>query len=1141
MAKRFAIVAVLVVGAVLWGSIGMAQSAATGALAGTVTDETGAGIPGATVQVTNQGTRTTRVAVTDDVGGYRVLLLPPGEYFAEVSAQGFKTAKFPEITVNVAETHTLNVSMSIGTSTETVTVEAAAAQVQTENATLGSVVGEQTVKSLPLTTRNYTQILHLAPGVEADPANAGEIGRNTQDVYVNGARTIDNNFQMDGAQINNFGTGRAGDWLGYTGISIPNPDAIKEFKIQTSLYDAQYGRGVGANVNVVTRSGTNDLHGSVFEFLRNTALNANDFFSNRAQQEKPVLRQNQFGGTIGGAIRKDKLFFFGSYQGTRQTNGIGSASLRSSFLPPVTDDRSAQTLGKQFCGQSGAAGGVAVACDGSNINPVALALLNAKLPNGKFFIPTPQTIQPDGVGFSVFSEPSTFSEDQYMANVDYVVTKNNTLSGRYFQSHDPQTLSFTGTSTIPGTGANSNFKNYNFVLKLTSIPKASLINEAMFTYKRNYGLLSTLTPITTTQIGMTPNDSGVDVMPLITVEGLFNTGGDWNDSFLTGVTAFTYGDHVSFTHGHHTIRAGFDIEHTMDNFDLPGPKRGLLDFLSFPDFLLGMSAAQNGSQLSNLHSISALAGLSDRQLRVTDYSLFIQDDFKVFPRFTLNLGLRWDLYGSTSEKRGRMSNFWPSMATNNDVEGAGTLTGYVVADNFPGAIPAGVGKTDNKGPYDGYYRYDNLGPRIGFSWQPLARSTHLVVRGGYGIFYSRTSGNDILQLDTLPPYSLREDLIGVNAANATFQVPFNPALPQPSAFPIFLPRTLTSTLSPELLAQDWNSPRTQQYSLNIQYEFLPNWLLEVGYVGGHGTRLLESRNLNQPFLASPENPINGQTTNTLATVPLRVPILGFGPSIFFFETNGNYLHNSLQTTVTKRISKGFQFQAAYTWAKTMDDVGNGLGQNSVWGGFYTADAHGDRRQAWGPADFDRTHRLVFNYLYELPTFHGGTGLAGKVLSGWAVSGVTTLQSGSPLTLQDLRAGSIFGSFFFSQLATLCPGETHSSIPTSGSVTDRLDNFLNASAFCPPVQIGDGTGFGTLGRGSVRGPGQNNFDIAISKATRVDWWKEGAAVDFRAEFFNAFNHPQFANPNVLLPFSSFGQITATRMSPRIIQFALKYSF
>lgn len=1139
MAMRFAKFGVLVVASAIWASVAMAQSAATGALAGTVTDQSGAVIPRASVRVVNAETGTTRVIATDDAGLYRVLLLPPGKYSTEVSAQGFKSVRFPDITINVAETRTLNVSMTVGTAGESVTVEGAAAQVQTENATLGSVVGEQTLRSLPLTTRNYTQILHLAPGVEAELANAGQIGRNTQDVYVNGARTIDNNFQMDGAQVNNFGTGRAGDWLGYTGISIPNPDAIQEFKIQTSLYDAQYGRGVGANVNVVTKSGTNGLHGSLFEFFRNTALNANDFFSNRANQPRPLLRQNQFGGTIGGPIKKDKLFFFGAYQGTRQTNGVGSASHVSSFLPPITNDRSAQALGREFCGKSGALGGVAVACDGSNINPVALALLNAKLPNGQFFIPTPQTIQSDGVGFSVFSVPSTFSENQYMVNVDYKVTENNSLSGRYFQSHDPQVLQFTGTSTLPGTGASSNFKNNNFVLKLVSIPGTSLINEAMFTFKRNYGVLSTLTPITTTAIGMTPN-ADVAVMPLIGVGGLFQTGGDWNDSFRTGVKAYTYGDHVSWTHGRHTVRTGVDIEHTRDNYDLPGPKRGSVNFLSFPDFLLGESAAQNGSQVSNVENVSALSGLTDRQLRVTDYALYLQDDFKVYRRLTVNLGIRWDLYGPTYEIRGRMSNFWPSRATN-DVSGAGTLTGYVVGDNFPGSIPEGVVKTGNNGPYDGYYRWGNVGPRIGFSWQPLARTARLVVRGGYGIFYSRTSGNDILQLDTLPPYSIREDLVGVNAAQATFQVPFNPALPQPSQFPIFVPRTLTSVTSPEFLAQNWNSPRTQQYSLNIQGEFLQNWLLEVGYVGSHGTRLLESRNINQPYLASPQDPINGQTTNTLANVPLRVPTLGFGPSVFFFETNGNYLHNSLQTTVTKRFTKGLQFQAAYTYGRTMDDVGNVLGQNSVWGGFYTADAHGNRRQAWAPADFDRTHRLVFNYLWDLPNFHGGSGFLGKASSGWAFSGVTTFQSGDALTLQDVRSGTIFGSFFFSQLATFCPGSTNSNIPTGGSVEHRLNNFLNASAFCAPVQIGDGTGFGNVQRGSVRGPGQSNFDLAIAKATNVGWLKEGAIVEFRSEFFNAFNHPQFADPNVLLPFPTFGQITATRVSSRIIQFALKCNF
>src|SRR5437588_3643829 len=348
--KRTAIVSAVACAMVLGlcSQPGVGQNAATGALTGSVTDSSGAAIPGATVVVTNPATGAVRTVKTESYGTYRVPLLPPGSYRIQVSAPGFRPQLDPNIVVNVAETDTVNAVLQVGEQKEAITVEAGAQLVETETQTLGDVVGEQEVKNLPLTNRNYTQIIALSPGVGGDVTDAAQLGRNTQDVFVNGGRAIDNNFQMDGIEVNNFGTGRAGDWLGYTGIPIPNPDAIQEFKVQTGLYDAGYGQGVGANVEVVTKSGTNGLHGSAFEFLRNDALNANDFFIKATGQPRPVLKQNQFGFTLRGPLRKDKLFWFGSYQGTRQVMGEGSSSLQSTFLPPITNDRSAATLGRQF-------------------------------------------------------------------------------------------------------------------------------------------------------------------------------------------------------------------------------------------------------------------------------------------------------------------------------------------------------------------------------------------------------------------------------------------------------------------------------------------------------------------------------------------------------------------------------------------------------------------------------------------------------------------------------------------------------------------------------------------------------------------------------------------------------------------------
>jgi hypothetical protein len=1114
------------------------QNAATGALAGTVTDQGGGAVAGARVVVTSPTTGASRTLATDASGGYRVSLLPPGTYTVEFSATGFGSQVYPHIVVNVTEVATLNAVLRIGEQKQSVTVEAGAELVQTESQSLGGTVSSREVSNLPLTNRNYTQITTLSPGVASDVTDAAQLGRNTQDVYVNGGRAIDNNFQMDGIQVNNFGTGRAGDWLGYTGIPIPNPDSILEFKVQTGLFDAGYGRGVGANVEVVTKSGTNQLHGSLFEFFRNDVLNANDFFLNETGSPRPVFKQNQFGGTIGGPIRKDKLFFFGSYQGTRQVSGEGGNSLQSSFLPPITNDRSAATLGKQFCGQAGAFGGVAVACDGSNINPTALALLNYKLPGGQYMIPTPQIIEPSGVGFSVFSVPSRFTEDQYMANVDYAISARNTLSGRFFGSRDPELLQFTYANT-PGSGAQDNFQNRDFSLKLASTVRPTVLNELRFGFTRNFGSLETLTPNISSQIGLTPADPQVNTLPVIDVSGLFNLGGGWNDGFVTATNTFIGSDQISWTHGKHTVRAGLEFERIQYNFDLPGGHRGTITMQSFPDFLLGMSAAENGSPYSNLFTAGALEGITDRQFRSRNWASFVQDDYKLNSRLTVNVGVRWEIFGGLSERRGYLSDFWPSLANNDfPANGNGTFSGFVVASNYKGPLPNGVFvNTNNTATYNAT-PLSNFGPRIGLAWKPFSRTNRIVVRTGYGIFYSPTPGNMLLQLVTMYPFVASNFYSGPQNALSTFQVPFNPAPPVPSQFPIWVPRTPTSAFSFEWLLPNWQAPRTQSWSLNTQFELAKDWLLQVGYVGTRGERLVGFRQVNQAYLASPTNPINGITTNTVENAGNRVPTLGVAPGTDGPETYGYSWYNALQASLTKRFSHGLVLQASYTWDRTLDNMPQTTGINSVWGGFQVGNVR-IRRSSWGPADFDRPQRLIFNYVYDLPGPKNESGLVGKVAKGWQVSGVTTIQAGHLLPIYDPRSGTIYG--VSSSFAQYCPGMGRAEVATHGSVNSRLTSYLNATAFCAPPPIGDGFGFGNVGRGAFSGPDQNNYDVSLSKRTVVGGLREGANVEFRAEFYNTFNHAQFADPGTTVGLSNFGQIGATSVAPRLIQFALKYNF
>src|SRR5258708_6349617 len=879
---RFPGISSLVLALALWVSCPAqlhAQTVSTGAIAGTVTDPSGSAIPSVNISATEKATASKRKVQTDSSGSYRFSLLPPGGYELRFEATGFKSVVLPPVIVTVTETSTLNVQMILGEARETVEVSATVQAVQSENATLGTVVDSRTITELPLSTRNFTQVLTMSTGVIADVSSAANLGNGTQDFYVNGASNTSNNFQMDGSDVNNFGSGRAGSFLQQGGIPIPNPDAIQEFKIQTSLYDAGFGRGAGANVEVVTKSGTNQIHGSVFEFLRNDKLDANDFFLNQQDQPRAIMKQNQFGGSLGGPVIKDKLFLFGSYQGTRQVNGLSAGSLSQNSLPPLTNDRSAATLGTQFCGQKGAQGGASVACDGSNINPVALKLLNLKISNGTFLIPTPQTIT-NGQGFSAYSIPGHFTEDQFLINTDYVISAKHRLTERYFYAKAPQTLPFSqcffNTPCTPGSGQDAQFQNHVGSLKLASLLSNNLVNEGLVNYSRNRGILNSESKITDQSLGITPGDPTFPKMPTIAVNGLFSVGGNFNDDSDSTVNQFQYSDQVAWTRGRHTVRAGFQFVRAQFHFNYPGPRRGILMFLIFPDFLLGLSAAQNGSQFSNIFLSEGIAGSLSKAYRANNYASFVQDDFKMNARLTLNFGLRWEINGGVSEDQGRFSSVFPGLAqaSNSQVAGAGTLAGWVVPSNFKLPIPSGVTKLSGKTLARNGAPLHNVGPRLGFAWRPLADSNRLVLRGGYGVFYTRTNGNSVLQTVVSPPFVSFGVGVGAGNSLATFQVPFNPP-PAPAVFPV---RTLTSGLSADYVAENYDSPIIQQYSLETQYEFLPKTVLEVGYVGTRGTRLASSRLTNTALLASPTNPVNGITINTVPNAGLRVPVLGFAPN-----------------------------------------------------------------------------------------------------------------------------------------------------------------------------------------------------------------------------------------------------------------------
>ena len=1121
-----------------------AQTASTGQLVGDVTDPSGGAIPGASITVKETATGETRVVTTDRVGHYVVPLLPPGTYSIAAKATGFASSASNNVTVPAATSTTVNLQLAVGSAEQTVTVEANSEMLQTENAALGQTTDTTTVTSLPLTSRNFTEILQLNPGVASPLPNAASLGKGTVDVNVNGARVSDNGYQLDGEDALNLQVQGSAGILAESGVSIPNPDAIQEFRVQTGDYDASYGRSAGGNVDLVTKSGTNQYHGDIFEFLRNTDLNANDFFRNSTGQARPILRQNQFGGIFGGPILKNKLFFFVSYQGTRQSNGLGSTSLQSVRMPLLSGDASGRTaaaLGAEFAGQAGQQGGAKILPDGSNINPVALTLLNTKLPDGSYLIPSPQVIlQPTNVdtgGFSSFSLPSTFREDQALGNIDFTPTTKQKFTERYFWARD-YTYSAFSTADLPGAPATNLNENTNVALKYSYLFSPTVIDQVSAGYHRIYGLVSSLYPITNAQLGMVPSCSSQPISPIISVSGTFALGGTFNDGQWANTKGYQVGDQLTWIHGMHNIKMGADLETTRLPFADPETTRGTIGFSTFPDFLLGMSAAQNGSAFSNLSSARSLCGDAGKEFRETDYDLYFQDDMHVTRTLTINVGLRWDAYGEISDAQGKFAAFWPQLATNDFPASGNLYTGFIVPANYVshfGQPPTGVAVNSNNTFAQNPVSYRNVGPRVGFSWN--AR-TNLVLRGGYGIYYARTSANDAYQFVGDPPFEISQSNSATLAAAATFQNPWPPSAPPlASDYPTFLPRTQTSQLTLNLPGPVFTPPTVQQYSFNVQYQVTPSTLVQVGYVGTKSTHLEGTQNINQAGLtvnpaSSLASSFTGPTT-AAANINARRPYLGFSTISLAQEIFiANY--NALQVVVQRRMSHGLQGQISYTFSKTLtDDTGNGTFPG-------TGGTSGDALHplnGYGPASFETPHRIVGNFVWQAPS--SGKGFTGALRNGWMLSGVVTVQSGNPLTFTNGAFTNIFGG---TSRAQMCPGFTYGNIINPGAVDTKLNSYFNINSLnCAPVAIGNGYGWGSSGVGIVLGPPESAADFSLGRTFKVPGPTEVSNFQFRAEFYNAFNHPNFSNPGTTVNSSSFGQITSMSVAPRLVQFGLKYVF
>lgn len=1172
-------VSFVIAGLALFANIAFSQIPGTGAIAGTVVDPAGRAVTNANVVVVNEATGTSRPATTTSEGTFYLPFLPPGTYSVTANAAGFAPKIFRQIQVTVSETSTVKMQLEVAGSRTVVQVNDGSAAVNLENSALGSLVDPTAIQAIPLSNRNYTQILGLAPGVIADLPTATVLGRGTQNVASDGATPTANNIQFNGIDANNLAENSADNAEEEVGTAIPAPDTIQEFRVQTANFDAAYGRGTGANVDLISKSGSDRFHGSAWEFLRNNLFNANDFFSKLDGQPRADLKQNQFGASFGGPIFHNKTFFFVAYQGLAAVNGLGTE--QHATIPLLTADRSAATLGAQFCpaghldtqghpasGYMTQAGGVQVACDGSNINPVALAILNMKLPNGQFAVPSPQVAIPNSgddasdqfpEGQSTFAPPAHYREDQFTVNIDHVVDSKNTLAGRFFYSRAPTTKPFSpNAANVPGWGTNELDRNTMFVLSDTHVFRPNLVNIGRFGYMRFDGLSRVENPLTAAAIGEgTPTGmaGATSNAPGLTVGGL--TIGDAGTPSAWQVTnSFIWQDTVALTKGRHNARFGLEIKRHEVDVDTPIETDGLLQISTFEDFLLGQSAAENKSPrgLSNVSNSTAGGGIFRRNERYTDFAGFAQDDIRLAPRLTINAGLRYEIFGAPTETKGRLANFDPDIASRGPVPITGTYTGFTLPSNFPGAVQVGMQKTQFAGLYK--TPYGDVSPRVGFIWQ-VAEHPVVVLRGGYGMYFDRHSGNIAEQTLTQPPFSTLQILQGSQNAVATLQNPFVPLVPPSSTYPIFMARTPTSAPFIEGTNPNLKDGRTQEYNFNVQYALGSEYVLDAGYVGTVSAHRPGQIEFDQAMLASPQSPVNGETTNTTLNVPNRMPIQGISEGSLLTDSVFIANYNALQISLTRRMQHGFQMQASYTWSKNLDEVNGEVGNDHFELQLPTNNQFDLRHSSYGLAGDDRDQRLVVNFTWLVPKAATGPTIVRHLLDNWELSGIGLIQSGIPLSIFDSNAGSVYGLLGGEVRAEKVPGVNPS---THGSLFSRVvgtGRYLNGAAFTPAPQAPNAGGpgdqdFGNSGVGIVRGPGQHNLDLALERIFPI---KAESTFRLRAEIFNVTNTPQFGNPDTNVGFavptpgvpdpvsSTFGKISAEQGGPhpRIIQFAVKYMF
>lgn len=1144
-----------------------AQGGASGAISGVVQDASGGVVAGANVSLVNEKTsEVVRTETTDSSGLFSMALLPAGTYRIEVSSPNFNVANVRNVVVRVTETTRLTVMLSIKTAAEAVNVTAEIATIKTTDATTGESLSGDTVSSLPLATRNFQQLLTLSAGATSSLNSASQLGRGDVRMNVNGGRDDNNNYQIEGINANDITIGELSN------TPLPSPDAIQEFKVSTSLYDATQGRDGGGNINAVMKTGSSEFHFDLFEYFRNTVLDANDFFLNAQGEARPVIKQNIFGGSLGGPVgSKGKLgFFFVNYQGTRQRSGDSPGTIISTEIPyvPAADRGTTPQAEANLANDFGLAPG--------SIDPVAAALLALKNnqfggPANGYLFPLPNVASGTTAGTVVpfaVSIPGKFTDDQFTANWDKEFRGGkDRISERFFFS-DAETFEPFGGASFPlQAGGVARPSDLNFPLEIplhtrfggiteTHVFSNSLVNQFRFGASVISYHFNNISAANVTQLGITrPTNNGTNNSYRFSFP-TFDIGPNPANTTDSLSDSLSYQDILSYTHGKHTLRFGGEYDHVSLRRNLPVANNALVVFTSFPSFLTGTPLFGDGS-----------SGVSNHDWHIPALSLFGADDFRVTQSLTLNLGLRTEFNGAPYDKFCHFGNTDPTLLT--PIGGDPYFYSKCVNKLNISGLSGTAGRTTLSSDYATV-----IEPRIGFAYDFGGHQT-TSIRGGFGIYSVREDTGAVDNLSFTPPFQPTAVPGGVPNSLSTLFAGLLPALGSfgpvttPSFFQGFSGNCTLANGNPStdpsecfpiysgnainffglFVPRRWVSPTTQQWNLTLERALGKGWVLDIGYVGTHGLHLREVSDRAQARLATPASPVvipgvncdgttgtNAQcsiTQSTQENATARSPFQGMAPAAFEgFIADANSHYHGLQATLVHRFGSGLYWQSAYTFSKSIDDTSTA----SI--AFDTRfNDQNNPRASRGLSDFDHKQRFINSFTYAFPFFKHREGMAWRTLRDWEVSSVITLQSGAPFSVIDSAGGTAY-ALSSSNLVTPVFG---AGITCANAIASRAQTQIvfKPTAFSPAPLVGpDATGYGNVGRNCFRGPSQKNVDFTLSRTFHLS---EHQGLSFRAEFYNLFNHPSFANPGVLdMENPALGVISTTVGTPRLIQFSLRYS-